>query len=152
MITRIRSLDQTRDYAKSLACELSSQSNSILLLLNGDLGLGKTTLLKYLVEALGISETVKSPSFTGSCVYHHESGWDFYHYDVYQVLVDFGELLELSNMNIKNIIALEWASRLDLEKLQILIPRFHTIELNLKMDGEERIIHKNLLKSNYGLE
>ncbi len=50
---------------QALGAELASQLHAgDVLLLNGDLGAGKTTLVQGIAAALGISEAVTSPTFT----------------------------------------------------------------------------------------
>jgi len=50
---------------QALGAELASQLRAgEVLLLNGDLGAGKTTLVQGIAAALGISEAVTSPTFT----------------------------------------------------------------------------------------
>jgi len=54
-----------------------------VLSLEGPLGAGKTTLIKGIAQALGISEVVTSPSFTIMSVY--EGRLDLYHIDLYRL-------------------------------------------------------------------
>ena len=51
----------TARYAEIVAAELRPRD---VLLLAGDLGAGKTTFTKALCAALGVSDTVTSPTFT----------------------------------------------------------------------------------------
>lgn len=55
----------TRDLGRQLAAQLlaASASAPVLLMLQGDLGAGKTSLVQGLAEGLGIHEPVTSPSF-----------------------------------------------------------------------------------------
>ncbi len=53
--------------------------------LDGDLGAGKTTLVKAFCEHLGIPELVSSPTFTIINQYPHPEGWVVYHMDMYRV-------------------------------------------------------------------
>ena len=57
-------LDDTAQLAKDLAQAVSSQLPAhAVIYLNGDLGAGKTTLVKEIVKQLGSSENVSSPTF-----------------------------------------------------------------------------------------
>lgn len=55
-----------------------------LLLLDGDLGAGKTTFTKGLAKSLGIPNNVKSPTFTLIREYH-QGRLPLYHMDVYRL-------------------------------------------------------------------
>ena len=50
----------------------------------GDLGTGKTTLTKYIAAALGVKETVTSPTFNIVKEYH-SGRLPLYHFDVYRI-------------------------------------------------------------------
>jgi hydrolase, P-loop family len=88
-------------------------SGGTVLELIGDVGAGKTTFTKGLARALGIFETVQSPTFTISRIYEGEK-MTLSHYDFYR-LGDYGimemELAEsLENPN--NVTVVEWAGDL----------------------------------------
>ena len=51
----------------------------------GDIGAGKTTLVKGLAAALGVADDVQSPTFTISRVYEAPSGIMLAHYDFYRL-------------------------------------------------------------------
>lgn len=76
------SAEETIELGARLAQQLPQ---SCLLILKGDLGSGKTTLVKGIVSGLGVArqEDVTSPSFT----LVHEYGTDrkVYHVDLYRV-------------------------------------------------------------------
>ena len=75
MITR--SAEETRALGKRLAGRLQPGD---VLLLEGDLGAGKSELTRGIAAGLGVTETVTSPSFTILNVY--ESGrCPLYHFD-----------------------------------------------------------------------
>ena len=57
----VENAEQTKQLAQKLAQFLQPQD---VLLLDGDLGAGKTTFTKGLASGLGIKKNVKSPTFT----------------------------------------------------------------------------------------
>lgn len=54
-----------------------------VLILTGDLGAGKTTITKGIAKALGISQMIKSPTYT--IVREYEGDLPLYHLDVYRI-------------------------------------------------------------------
>ena len=67
----------------------------------GDVGVGKTTMVKGLAEGLGVKEAITSPSFTISKSYALEDGGNMVHYDFYR-LSDPGIMMDDLAENIKN--------------------------------------------------
>ncbi len=57
--------------------------------LQGDLGAGKTTLIRAIIRALGVSGPIKSPTF--SVVESYDTNCKIHHFDLYR-LSDFQEL------------------------------------------------------------
>ncbi len=77
----IRDETETKKFATDVAQTLKKGD---VIALVGDLGTGKTTLSKYIAEALGITETITSPTFTIVQEYH-SGRLPLYHFDVYRV-------------------------------------------------------------------
>nr|WP_035336759.1 tRNA (adenosine(37)-N6)-threonylcarbamoyltransferase complex ATPase subunit type 1 TsaE [Dokdonia sp. PRO95] len=68
-----------------IAKTIISSSKSNILLFYGDMGAGKTTLIKSLAQELGVQETASSPTF--SIVNEYKSNDDkvIYHFDFYRL-------------------------------------------------------------------
>lgn len=78
----ISSLDNIGDVVDKLKDHISNQD--IVVLLQGDLASGKTTLVKHYVQSLGLSDEVTSPTFSLQSIYSDI----IYHYDVYNKTIE----------------------------------------------------------------
>jgi tRNA threonylcarbamoyladenosine biosynthesis protein TsaE len=101
--------------------------------LSGDLGAGKTALVRALLHALGITGTVKSPTFALLEPYT-VSSLDFYHFDFYRLKEpgEFGDTGFRELFGPGRICAVEWPERAG--------PRLPTadISITLTVDGDGR--------------
>ena len=68
----------------SIAMLLLSKVKSKTLLFYGEMGAGKTTLIKALIKALGSEDIVSSPTFSLVNEYHTDQG-KIYHFDFYRI-------------------------------------------------------------------
>lgn len=102
-----------------------------VVLLSGELGAGKTTLVQALARGLGVpgDEPVASPSYT--LMNHHRGRLDLYHFDLYR-LSDSDELIELGfdeYLHGEGVTVVEWFDRIpDL--------RPEGVQVRLAYDGE----------------
>jgi len=85
-----------------------------VILLNGDLGAGKTTFTQFVLEKLGVTEPVSSPSFTIMKSYKTDK-FNFYHFDMYRI-EDESETYELGfedyiQNSPNDIVFIEWSER-----------------------------------------
>ena len=121
-------------FGRQLAASLRAP---VALELVGDVGTGKTTLVKGLAEGLGITEEVTSPSFTISKQYTAPSGLTLVHYDFYR-LPDPGLMADdlLENLSSDHTITVvEWA-----DSVSDFLPANHqTLYLTLNPDGSRTI-------------
>jgi tRNA threonylcarbamoyladenosine biosynthesis protein TsaE len=108
-----------------------------LVLLLGELGAGKTTLVKGIVSGLGLAEAeeVTSPSFVFVHGFHNHAR--LYHVDLYRLeQPEEIETLGLDDLLAeKAIVLVEWAERLRLTGLRPAL----RIELDILSDLERRI-------------
>lgn len=81
------------------------------LLLYGEMGAGKTTLIKHIVKALGCSDEVTSPTFTIMQSYEIAQGI-LWHIDLYRLREDQIDELGLDELNMHNLMIIEWPERL----------------------------------------
>lgn len=110
-----------------------------LLLLNGELGAGKTALTKKIASHFGFAENqIKSPSYSLINIYKNDqvqiNHLDFYRLNVHDQFL-LNELLEISVLpNALTII--EWPERLD---LQALFPQVRQIlQINLSIKNQDK--------------
>ena len=79
-----------------------------LLLLNGDLGAGKTTMTQGLARSLGIRRPAKSPTFTIVREYR-EGRLPLFHMDMYRLENDDLASIDLNGyLNEQGIVVIEW--------------------------------------------
>jgi tRNA threonylcarbamoyladenosine biosynthesis protein TsaE len=101
---------ETSDVGRRLARQLSAGS---VVLLIGDLGAGKTALVRGLAEGLGVPpEEVSSPTFT--LMQEYRGGRvPLIHVDLYR-LNDAREVddLGLDELGLDTVLAIEWAEKL----------------------------------------
>lgn len=105
-----------------------------VILLEGDLGAGKTTLVQGIGEGLGITDSIVSPTFTLINEYR-EGRISLYHLDLYRLQPEEVEALNLETywegleMPL-GIVAIEWA-----ERLPYLPPSYLRLNLTYLSDG-----------------
>ncbi len=75
------SLNEIPDIAK----EIITLANHKTLLFYGEMGTGKTTLIKEIVKQLGVDEVVNSPTFSLVNEYLSRKGENLYHFDFYRI-------------------------------------------------------------------
>ncbi|MGE5246370.1 MAG: tRNA (adenosine(37)-N6)-threonylcarbamoyltransferase complex ATPase subunit type 1 TsaE [Betaproteobacteria bacterium] len=125
-LTITRSAEETSAVARALAAELAAGD---VLLLEGDLGAGKTAFTKGLAEGLGIDPAeVSSPTFT--LVQEYRGGrLPLVHVDLYR-LSDPREIDELGLEEIAAgaVLAIEWAEKLPQPPPGAIIVRIEHLE------------------------
>lgn len=99
----------TQEHLEPLCAHLDSlfqKHKHIFFLLNGDLGSGKTTLVRAFVRYVYHTDEVTSPTFSISQDYN-----DVFHYDFYQK--EYNHLLEMGFIELfdrKGVHFIEWAN------------------------------------------
>ena len=125
-----RSAEETVGFGRRLAEELRAGD---VVALYGELGSGKTTLVRGIARGLGVSEDceITSPTFVLMNVYPGRA--PVYHFDVYR-LSGAADLYDLGIEEYfygKGISVVEWA-----EKAEALIPE-NAVKLRLSTMGED---------------
>ena len=69
----------------AVASELIAAAPYKTLLFYGEMGAGKTTLIKEIVKQLGVEEVANSPTFSIVNEYLSQKGETIYHFDFYRI-------------------------------------------------------------------
>jgi len=106
-------LESTQKFGQYLGQMIEANT---LIALSGEIGSGKTTLVKALAKALGIVETVTSPTFV--MLNEYRTGrLPLYHLDLYRLYDESNEIIPFDLisglldeiLNTKSVIVIEWA-------------------------------------------
>ena len=132
------SLDEVEQVAKLLIENATTKT----LLFYGDMGVGKTTLIKTIVKVLGSQDEVSSPTF--SIVNEYKLGDEkIYHFDLYRI----NDIEEVYNFGIEEYLdsefwkLIEWPEKIE----SILYDDFDRIEIQLDAENK-RILSLNKTK------
>lgn len=124
------SLDQLEAVAK----QILEQNPNKVILFHGEMGVGKTTLIKVLAKILGVNDVTSSPTFSLVNEYHTVDNQTVYHFDFYRLNKET-EALDMGAdeyLYSGNWCFIEWA-----EKIPSLIPDDHSsISIRLLADGK----------------
>ena len=129
----IFSLDQIQEVAEQI---LASNPKKIILF-NGDMGVGKTTLIKQLCKSLGVESATSSPTFSLVNEYSTSNNQIVYHFDFYRL----NKETEALDMGVDDYLYsgnwcfIEWS-----EKIASLLPtETSTITIELLPDGKREL-------------
>lgn len=132
----------TREFGINLAKTLKPGT---VILLQGDLGAGKTTLVQAIGEGLGISDPIVSPTFT--LINEYTDGiLPLYHLDLYRLEPQEVALLHLETYwegvdTTLGIVAIEWP-----ERMPYLPPSYLKLILTYEKDNSRYV---EIISSNY---
>lgn len=128
------SLADSQRLAQSLAVGLRAGH---VVLLDGDLGAGKTTFISHLCASLGVAQQVSSPTYTISNLYNAPA-FSVFHIDAYRMkgAREF-YLLGLDEYFDESLLLIEWGQR-----VENLFPEALKIQIDSPAPGtESRIFH-----------
>ena len=108
-------------------------SKKKIILLNGTLGSGKTTLVKEFLKSEGIKNIAVSPTFSIQNIYDNK----IFHYDMYQKKDEFLVLGMLEELEKKGIHFIEWG-----EEIEDILKHFgfDYLKINIELKNNHRII------------
>lgn len=144
---RINNEIELVEIAKNLFSKIDEKT---VVLLNGCLGAGKTTLIKYISEQFDVDKNeVASPTYLGASIYNGRNGANLCHIDLYRYSTEVSckivqEYLEDDYLPM----FIEWPSNLTDNMIESIGERFNIIDINIELkDDETRIITINELSN-----
>jgi len=122
------------DEIKAVAQQILEQNPNKVILFNGEMGVGKTTLIKALTKEMGVNDVTSSPTFSLVNEYQTTTNQIIYHFDFYRLNTEI-EALDMGAdeyLYSGNWCFIEWS-----EKIPNLIPDLHSIiSITLLPDGK----------------
>lgn len=109
----------------------------------GEMGAGKTTLIKVICKLLGVQDSMSSPTFSIVNEYRDGDGKAIYHFDFYRI-EQISEALDIGvdeYFYSGDLCLIEWP-----ERIKELIPEQH-LEISIKLVGD---IGREITLSPYG--
>jgi tRNA threonylcarbamoyladenosine biosynthesis protein TsaE len=125
----------TLDELELVAQKVIDQHPSKVILFHGEMGVGKTTLIKQLCKTLGVTSTTSSPTFSLVNEYETIDNQVVYHFDFYRLKNEM-EALDMGADDYfysGNWCFIEWA-----EKIPSLIPDEHAVITIELVENEKR--------------
>ena len=129
---QIQDPDQMHDLGLAIAKVLKAGD---LVLLNGPLGAGKTTLTRGIGEGLGAQGTVQSPTFVLARTHRTAAGPKLVHVDAYRL----NSALELDDLDIdfaNSIVVVEWAR----DYIDGIAQHWLQVDINREAEDESRLV------------
>lgn len=122
------------DQLEAVAQQILEQNPNKVILFQGEMGVGKTTLIKVLAKKLGVNDVTSSPTFSLVNEYQTINNQTVYHFDFYRLKNEV-EALDMGAdeyLYSGNWCFIEWA-----EKIPSLVPEAHSvISISLLPDGK----------------
>lgn len=122
---------------EKIAQQIIDSNPQKVILFNGEIGAGKTTLIKTLCKTLGVQDATSSPTFSLVNEYEIPNNQFVYHFDVYRLKTQ-SEALDMGideYLYSGNWCFIEWA-----EKIPDLIPDAHSVITISVLEDEKRIL------------
>lgn len=123
----VKNLEETKNLANNFAAKLKGGE---VVLLNGDLGAGKTTFTQYVFACLGVKDVVSSPTF--AILKSYQGKFVLHHFDTYRITTEeaiesgFDEVIDEK----ESIKFIEWG-----ENIAPLLPN-KNIKINIRYINE----------------
>lgn len=127
--------EETKKIASKIASEINKKK---VIVLNGELGAGKTKFTEGFLSYFGLEKEISSPTFAIVNEYQNEKA-TIYHFDVYR-LSDVDEFYAIGGEEYfsKGICLIEWG-----DIIEEALPK-HYMKINIKKD--EKDINKRIIE------
>jgi len=132
---QLNDISDLKDIAKSV---LEFCGDSSIVCFKGEMGAGKTTLIRELCQQIGVEDNVNSPSFGLVNEYMTNSGETIYHFDFYRI----EKLEEALKIGVEeyfdsgDLCLIEWPEHIE----PLIPPNYIQVELNL-LDDQKREVY-----------
>jgi tRNA threonylcarbamoyladenosine biosynthesis protein TsaE len=116
------------------------KSDFKLILFEGEIGSGKTTLIKKICQSMRVKNTVSSPTFPVLNIYDSDVG-NIFHADLYRVenIKDLNELGFFDILNLDNWVFIEWPDKFK----KIFDENFTIIKIDKMSENERKLTITN---------
>jgi tRNA threonylcarbamoyladenosine biosynthesis protein TsaE len=122
----------------SVAQQILNQNPKKIILFNGQMGAGKTTLINQIAKNIGVTDATGSPTFSLVNEYKTNDNQTIFHFDFYRLKSE-NEALDMGvedYLYSGNWCFIEWS-----EKIPNLIPENHSeIEIAILDNGNRKLI------------
>jgi len=104
-------LDEVHKVAKKVTQEIDSN----IILLSGEVGAGKTTLIKEILKTLKVNDNVNSPTFSIINEYLSEDKKTIYHIDLYRIknIDELHSIGLFEYLQSNNLCFIEWGNMIE---------------------------------------
>ena len=123
----------TAAFATQLAAALTRANLNACIALHGDLGAGKTTFVRHLLHALGVTGRIKSPTYAVVEPYSVASG-EVWHFDFYR----FSDPREWEDAGFRDIFASAGLKLCEWPQNAAGVMPTPDLELNITVDEDEQ--------------
>ena len=121
----LRSVKETIELAQNFESE---KFPNMIICLNGELGSGKTLFTKAFANALGVKESVTSPTF--NIIKEYDGELPLYHMDVYRLEGNSDDAMIEEYFNKGGVVIIEWANM-----IKDILPDYR-LDIKIKITGE----------------
>ncbi len=122
---------------ESVAEKMISAIQHRVILFNGEMGAGKTTLIKEIAKQMGVTEPTGSPTYVLVNEYHTQNHQVIYHFDAYR-LKDINEAYDMGfdeYLDSGNYCFIEWP-----ERVTAILPEKYTTVTIKKISEDRRTV------------